>query len=506
MRVDSWRSRGGRNPRRASAHDVQPVPASTSAAPAAQASWRGGIDPQHRLRSRWLMARRIMLTAASLALILLLVRMLLTVRRQVPIVVGFVYSYRFPLAPIALADEDRALIASLGTPSKRFYEPGTAVIFDVSPALASANADELLATLTATLRRVKPGGPDADMAIVHLTAIGTLDDKGRPCIVPPGTSADPAALEEDSYLSVDRLLAGLRDALPERVGILVVLDACRPSTYLPLGVDDGAFSPAVEAHMAVSNLKRMWVLVPASTGQNSYSSAALGASGAVLEFVRGMRGAADARPWGDADGCVELQELSAYLTLWVDQWARAMLGDRQTPILTSTSSDLNADAALAWTVSQMPVTDLRSDADVSEDAWLADRWRAAEQLRPSAIRERPLTWAAYQHTLLRAEKLRSAGAAYREELVEVDTAVERMETELGLSLISSAQLLPGIRLAYSEPGPLAKRNDDDLQRWLAAGERFIAIGQPRDETAKPPARSDEVDVCMRRPRPPGCGW
>ena len=175
-RVISWRSRGGRSSRRAPANDVQPVPISTTAAPAAQASWRGGIDPQDRFRSRWLMARRIILTAASLALILLLVRMLLTVRRQVPIVVGFVTSYRFPLAPIALADEDRALIASLGTPGKRFYEPGTAAIFDVSPALASANADELLATLTATLRRVKPGGPDGDMAIVYLTAIGTLDD------------------------------------------------------------------------------------------------------------------------------------------------------------------------------------------------------------------------------------------------------------------------------------------------------------------------------------------
>ena len=306
------------------------------------------------------MARRVMLTAASLALILLLVRMLLTVRRQVPIVVGFVTSYRFPLAPIALADEDRALIVSLGTPGKRFYEPGTAAIFDVSPALASANADELLATLASTLRGVKPGGPDGDMAIVHLTAIGTLDDKGRPCIVPPGTSADPAGLEEDSYLSVERLLAGLRDALPERVGILVVLDACRPSTDWPLGVDDGAFPPAVEAHMAVSNLKRMWVMVPASTGQNSYSSAALGASGAVLEFVRGMRGAADARPWGDADGRVELQELSAYLTLRVDQWARAMLGDRQTPILTSTSSDRNADAGYPLTRRKRRAVEIRA--------------------------------------------------------------------------------------------------------------------------------------------------
>ena len=142
--------------------------------------------------------------------------------------------------------------------------------------------------------------------------------------------------------------------------------------------------------MAVSNLNRMWVMVPASTGQNSYSSAALGASGAVLEFVRGMRGAADARPWGDADGRVELHELSAYLTLRVDQWARAMLGDRQTPILTSTSSDLNADAALAWTASKTPVVELRSDADVSEDAWLADRWRRPTFVTPGPVCATPL--------------------------------------------------------------------------------------------------------------------
>jgi hypothetical protein len=444
------------------------------------------------------MARRIVLTAAALALIVLLVRMLLTVRRQVPIVLGFVTSYRSPLAPIALADEDRSLLASLGTPGKRFFEPGSAVIFDTSPALASATADEMLATLTSTLRRTKPGGPDGNMAIVHLTAIGTLDDKGRPCIIPPGASADPAGMEEDSYLRVDRLLAGLRDALPDRVGILVVLDACRPSTDWPLGIDDGAFTPAVEALMAVSNWKRVWVMIPASTGQNSYSSAAQGASGAVLEFVRGMRGAADARPWGDADGRVELQELSAYLSFRVDHWARAMFGERQTPILTATPSDRDADVALAWTASRTPVVELRGDADVYEDAWLADRWRAADRLRPAAIRERPLLWASYLHMVLRAEKLRTAGAAYRDEQIEVDTTVERMETELGLTLISSAQLLPGIRLAYRRSESAVEGQDNDTRRWLAAVERFISLDQPRDEAAKPPAATEDVDAWILR--------
>ena len=220
--------------------------------------------------------------------------------------------------------------------------------------------------------------------------------------------------------------------------------------------------------MAVSSLKRMWVMVPASTGQNSYSSATQGASGAVLEFVRGMRGAADAKPWGDADGRVELQELSNYLAFRVDHWARAMFGERQTPVLTPTPSDRNADPALAWTASRTPVVDLRSDADVYEDAWLADRWRAADRLRPTAIRERPLRWAAYLHMLLRAEKLRTAGAAYRDEQIEVDTAVERMETELSLALISSAELLPGIRLAYRRMNSPAQEIDTDTRRWLAA--------------------------------------
>jgi len=443
------------------------------------------------------MARRILLTAAAFALVVLLVRMLLTVRRQVPIVVGCVTSYRPPLALIPLVDEDRGLLESLGTPGKSFFDPGSAVVIDTSPALSSATADEMLTTLSSALRRTKPGGPDGAMAIVYLTAIGTLDDKGRPCVIPPGNSDDTTGMDEESYLQIDRLLAAFRDALPERVGILVVLDACRPSTDWPLGVDDGAFTPAVEALMAGSNLKRMWVMIPAATGQHSYASAAQGGSAATLEFVRGIRGAADARPWGDADGRVELQELSTYLAFRVDHWAREMLGERQTPVLIATASDRTTDAAIAWTASRTPTIETKAEVDEYDDVWLAERWRAAESLRPAAMRDRPLLWSAYLHMLMRAETLRKAGAAFRDEQVDVDTTVERIETALGIPLISSARLLPGIRLAYSMPAA-GYGKDAAVSRWLAAVERFVGLDQPLEEAAKPPAIAEDVDGWMLR--------
>ena len=489
----SWRSGHAARPgHRAHGAESRSTAGSTTAAPTSQTSWRGRNDVPKRTGSLWLMVRRILLTFAAIALIVLLVRMLLTVNRQVPIVVGSVTNYRLPLAIIPQADEDRRLLASLASSEKSFF-PGSAEIFDVSPSLVTATADEMFATLTSTLRQSKPGGPDGDMAIVYLTALGTLDNKGRPCIIPPENSEDPMESSEDSYLQVDRLLTGLRDALPERVGILVVLDACKPSTDWPLGVDDGAFTPAVETLMAGSTLKRMWVMMPAATGQHGYSSAAQGASGAMLEFVRGLRGAADARPWGDANGRVGLRELAAYLAVSVDRWALATLGDRQTPVLLTPSFNRDADVAIAWTSTRSPALDIQKDLEADNDTWLAERWRAAERLRPTAIREQPLLWASYLQLLMRAEHLRTAGAAFRDQQVNVDTTVHRLETALNLPLISNAQLLPGIRLAYKRSSSVREREDDDVRDWLAAVERHIALDGPRSKTATPPAIAEDVD-------------
>ena len=491
----SWRT--GRPVYRADGAEGRSTPGSTIAALTGRMSWRGRHDLQKRGGSFWLMVRRILLTVAAIALIVLLVRMLLTVNRQVPIVVGSVTNYRSPLAIIPQADEDRRLLASLASSEKSFF-PGSAEIFDVSSSLVTATADEMFDSLTSALRQSKPGGPDGNMAIVYLTALGTLDNKGHPCIIPPGNSEDPMESPEDSYLQVDRLLAGLRDALPEHVGILVVLDACTPSTDWPLGVDDGAFTPAVEALMAGSTLKRLWVMVPAATGQHCYSSAAQGASGAMMEFVRGLRGAADAKPWGDANGRVGLRELGAYLAVRVDRWALATLGDRQTPVLLTPPSDRNTDVAIAWASTRSPLLEVQTDFEIDNDTWLAERWRAAERLRPTAIRERPLLWASYLHLLMRAEHLRTAGVAFRDQQVNVDATVQRLETSLNLPLISNARLLPGIRLAYKRSSSVREREDDDVRDWLAAVERHIALDGPPSKTANPPVITDDVDRWMLR--------
>jgi hypothetical protein len=437
------------------------------------------------------------LTVAACALVVVLVRMLLTVRRQVPLVVGCVASYRPPLAIIPLAAEDRGLLEALGRPGRYFFDPGSAVVHDASGSLASATAEEMASTLASTLRRTKPGGPGGDMAIVYLTAIGTVDEEGRPCVIPPGDSADPTRLDEESDLPVERLLRALRDALPERVGILVVLDACRPAIDWPLGIDSGGFTPAVETLLASSALKRIWVMVPAATGQNACTSTAQGSSSFTAEFVRGMRGAADVSPWGDADGWVELRELAAYVSQQVDERARTLLGERQTPRLLCTPASQDDDAAVAWAVARGQAIEVRSDLEPFEDPWLAERWRAAEWLRPTAIRERPFEWSSYLHMLQRAESLRLAGAGLVDEQFDADRAVERLETELSLPIIPTARLVPGIRLAYPSQTD-ADGGDSEVRRWMSAVERYVSIDRPRDEAARPPPAIEDVEGWILR--------
>ena len=165
----------------------------------------------------------------------------------------------------------------------------------------------------------------------------------------------------------------------------------------------------------------------------------------------------------------------------------ATLGDRQTPVLLTPPSNRDADVAIAWTSTRSPVLDMQTDFSSDSDTWLAERWRAAERLRPTAIREQPLLWASYLHLLMRAEHLRTAGAAFRDEQVDVDTTVQRLETALNLPLISNARLLPGIRLAYKRSNSVREREDDDVRAWLASVERHIALNEPRKKAATPPA-------------------
>jgi hypothetical protein len=99
---------------------------------------------------------------------------------------------------------------------------------------------------------------------------------------------------------------------------------------------------------------------------------------------------------------------------------------------------------------------------------------------------------------MRAEHLRSAGTAFRDEQVTVDTTVQRMETALNLPLITSARLLPGIRLAYTREDSARGLEDGDVRDWQASLERYVALDRPRDKTAMPPPVTEDVDRWMLR--------
>lgn len=502
----SWRSGGGfsRRPVRGDvgAEPAGVIQAAAPQAPSVRGSWRGtGLDPASRARALWLMARRVGFSVAAVVLAVVLIRMLLTVRRQTPIVAGFVTSYRAPLPPLELALEDRELLRGLADAGKSFFDPGTAVFHDESEAIAHATADQMVTALTSRLRQVRPGGPHNDVAIVYLSATGTVDEKGRPCLVPPGASDDPVGMTEDAYLPVERLLAALRKAVPDRVNILVVLDATHAAMDWQLEIDDGAFTPAVESLLDTAALDRVWVMVPSATGQRSLASAVEGSGGFAIQFVLGMRGAADARPWGDADGRVELDELARFVADRVDRWAHAMYGDRQTPTVLPARSGGDRDVALAWTVTRKPKDDRRSPLVGGDDWWLEQRWRFAEAIREQAIREKPLTSAAYEHMLLRAEKLRTAGAAFHDEQIEVDTAVERFEKALSLPIVMATRLLPGMQLSAARFGVSESGDAEEVAQWRLGIEQFVMPGPNQPQSAASVAAAEAASSVAAIPTP-----
>ncbi|MEO1992096.1 MAG: hypothetical protein ABGW78_09215, partial [Pirellulales bacterium] len=192
---------------------------------------------------------------------------------------------------------------------------------------------------------------------------------------------------------------------------------------------------AVRNAIAAGKHRKLWVLLPASTGQRSLSSPWQGGSGFAIHFARGMRGAADTSPFGDDNGEVSLDELSRYLKTQVDQWAFSVFGMRQTPILFSSSSQVSQDdpntraVALAWTGT---VSDMLPETRYlpQNDSWLAMRWRNINALRTVSIVDRPVRWAHYESLLMRAEQLRRGGRISIKKQGEIDALVEQNESIL----------------------------------------------------------------------------
>lgn len=447
----SWRSGRQRKPAPAATPTVRPE--ATASKQPSESSWRGSSEDYSFTQFALLWLSRLFISFASLALVVYLVQILLTVHRPVPIVTAFAINYKPPFGPLPLAGEDRQVLMNLGEPGDSFFAPITARLYDISNIFTeAATGQELLPYITRSLDSIRPGGPHNDTILIYIAAIAAVNADGAPCLVPPSTIDDPINLKDDEYLTVERLFASIQAAIGTDINAIVVLDCGRDEGGWPFGLDGRAFPAAVEKIVKGSQHERLWVLLPASPGQRPLVSPWQGGSGFAFYFARGMRGAADAAPWGNGDGKVALTELADYLRDRVDHWAVSTFGSRQTPLLMApglkagAQSDQIEKVMVSW-AGAVPASLPVAEAVTSDEQWLAERWQVVEKIRGEQSFDRPVRWAGYQSFLLRAERLARAGRQSETMRGEVASRVEQLENRLLMPLTTFEYVLPDERLA-----------------------------------------------------------
>lgn len=484
----SGSSEPGKGSRQHSWRSARPTP--RSGGKADRQTWKRSHlrpeDREHRAQASWLTAQRFLLSLAALLMVGLSVWLLLGVKRQVPLVAVFVRDYPTLLLPIASAAEDAAVLANLSRQERSVFDPGMARVVDVSDRCRGADAEVFVEELARSVAEMRPGGPRGDSVVLYVAAHGAVDAEGRACLLPPlcggadGADAGPWVLLED-------LLGRVREAVSAETNILVVLDACRPAGGEGLGLVEGGFPAAVDAALSARPPANCWVLLAASAGEVSRAEPVGEGSPFVRAFAAGLEGVADSRPWGDGNGRVELSELSAFVRDEVHAECMVHLGVSQTPCLFPRSGAGATDPSLSWAVRERTADAMAADGDPlpqnGEMAdWLAERWRAAEQLALRAVHQRPLLWAQYRRKLLRCESLARAGSGWDAARTEAMAEVGRLEVALAEPLVARVGALPLVRL-WTLAAPAERRADQrdaasldaaqvgeadlGIDRWLA---------------------------------------
>lgn len=478
---------------------------------AARESWQqmpGQLSPA---RSGWLLARRLGSLALVVVLLGVMLSLLLSLKRYVPVVAVFGSGYELPWGPIAMSHEDRLLLESLSHSPTSIFEPSVVSWEDASSDLSTDSPQEFVASLVDRLASARPGGPSKDVLIVYISMAGTIDSDGVACLVPPRISETETITGSDRFVSVERFLSELRSAVDPEAKLVVVLDACHGHLAWPLGLVEGGFPVAVQATLNKLQLSRTWVLVPAAAGEASQGDAAAGVSAFARFFATGLEGGADRHVSGDHDGVVDLQELITYLQTEVPRFTLSRYGVRQTPHLMPLLRDdeipLLTWARTATLPTSLPTTQPVSPAEPRDviaepaanqaDWWLRDRWQVAETIRATASHQRPRLWQQYQRLLLRAEALRNAGVGSQQQLGQVEVLAERIELELTSMDVANTQYLASLRLQ-----PLVAVTDQqnqaiDLTDWVDDLRRTVL-----DTQQKKPQQADDtyvtVDLWNRR--------
>lgn len=489
-------------------------------ATAARYSWQQSPDDvRKREVSRKNLRRRLKLAGSAVVLVALLgafIAYLFLRAPATPLLAVALTRYAAPLPPNAWADEDvkrmEALAALAPMPG---WTDGRGPLEVASTQSQWDSKEAALDEIDAWLKKVRPGGPSKDVALIYLSAHGVVDAEGRACLVlaEPEFADRQAAASGDNprWLPVRELVEHLDQSRPE-VKKLLILDANRMDANWSIGLLYNGFAEALAD--AVGDASSVAILNSAGAGEIGWAGPEL--QGSAFGFFVCQSLAGDPRADANRNGRISLKELAAFVRDRTAAWASRNRFDLQSPTLVPADADFNlvwAAPADAPTIAAPAAEEVKHTLQAAEPTLtaLGKLWdEHAKRRQPGdangspAWREHCLLWGDFERGLVRCEQLALAGAAYRSDaedslgrLQELSRKLaERGAEELPVHSLSLAKIWRTkperadawrkSLLAYlddpSKPTPPDARSNylvraEAAWSWLTAGDKAAAISK-----------------------------
>lgn len=456
---------------------------STQAYSGAQRDWDHTSKRASRSLVNWRQLTRYLPFVMLLLLVGLALYLITRVPEKVPMLSYVVKTYKAPVPPNSLAQEDQDLQGKILGDSPKFNW--------VRNEKDGVSSSKYLKDLEIELSRMEPGGPDGNARIIYLSAHGVVNRHGEPCLLHSGAS--PSNCE--NWLTIkdllDQIIRVNEASGKRRPNTLLLLDSGRIRDDWGLGILDNSFASRLASLLGNQKYLDHNIFVINSTGDTEVSYLAPELMGSVFgHFVtRGLYGEADGFNGAGRDDKVSALELSVYLQSCVNSWVDSYRGDIQVPAMYPQITAAN-DFQLAYATDdgQLPQSEAyRQYTEVKRKLYLTraearqkdlqDFWNEFATLeQSSAFRFDPSTWARLQQQIKRANQLIFAGEGYADQFKSLSGQIRNLslaplrsshawesETELrrGFQLPSSASL------AMQTLRHADKPHDDALQKaWV----------------------------------------
>lgn len=353
---------------------------------------------------------------------------LLIAPEQTPILVISAGPYPEPFGPNAQSAEDAEAIGQLHDKTARVTQTRSLQDFD---------------RLLESIRKNQSG---AKTVVIVLSMHGGVNDNGEPCLIPPSASPRNAS----SWIPLQSVLAGIGKNLPASTNKLLILDCNRIRMRWQQGTLYNAFTDRMLATQVVENsdTPNLTVFNAVSPSQRSWASADLNASVFGHYLQRGLAGAADkTNEGGNGDRSVSLNELTGYVSHYVNLWAQHHRGESQNPLVLRTEATANDNYHVVWAVRGELPTRTPAEPAISDDR-IDALWDRHDQLRDSGhYASNPRQWATLERKLLRLDETVAAGSAYEEQTRTLYGESKRLLAELEQTPAGSWAWLNGTKKA-----------------------------------------------------------